>query len=177
MRKIFIIFISMLFIRGVAYCNTRLLLHQSVNVNERGLLLQDIASFDGNQDLIRSIKGMEIPSDVYSDGFIDKKELYTLLKARSSELFFIYGSAVRVMRCSEVSNNSAYGMNEYIVKKGDRVNFIIKKNGIHIELSAVVLDDGRIEDEVTVNPERKTGHSLKIFKGRVKSRDIIEAVL
>jgi hypothetical protein len=164
------------------YCLTRLYLYQSAVVSQKDLILADIAYIDcdNNTEKIREII---VPSAQYSDNYIDRNEISKLIKINSDEIFFIYGNAVHVQKeadavdLSDTDYSTADEIkSEYIIKKGDNIRFLLKKNKLSIEVAAVALKDGRIDDEIEVRIKRTSGKNIKTVKGKIISKDQVTAI-
>lgn len=178
MYRIIFILISVLLFNSRAFCAIQLILHQSVNLLEENIYLRDIASLNNYGNENQDIQNLEIPAGLYADGFIDRKEVISSLRKNTNNIFFIYGNAVRVKRNSESeAMNKFDSSGEIKIRKGDKINFIIKKNGIYLEISATAMNDGKINDEIFVKPEKNTGYGLKTVKGIIRSKDCVEAIL
>ncbi len=157
------------------FCDTdiKIILHRSAVLSNAELFLNNIATIEGNSAELQAIKTLKVPAELYSDGYVDRKELFALLQQNSNNTFFIYGNSVRITENGAV--NTVADKNGILIARGDSVKFFVKKNGISIEVSAVALNDAGMEDEIQVRIENVFGHKTRFAKGKVKSADLIEA--
>jgi hypothetical protein len=151
-------------------------LQSKVITNNDRLIIKDVAVVEGNNSDIEKIKNIQIDKDIYSDGYIDKKEILLLLKNNTEDTIFIFGNAIRILTHDQHINNSENDAPDSVIKKGDSVNIVIKKNGISVILRGIAVNEGKIDEEVVVKIEKKT-NTTKLVKGKIKNRDLIEVNL
>lgn len=164
------------FIEHTAYCDIRLFLFPKITTDNNDIFLKDVALVEGNNTDIEKIKNTKIKKEIYSDGYIDRKEILSVLKNNTDDNIFIIGNAVRVFNNA---TNIIYVENqpsEPVIKKGDNVNVIVKKNGISVILRGTAVSDGKIDDEVSVKLEKRSNY-FKLVKGIIKSKDYVEVNL
>jgi hypothetical protein len=162
---------------NTVYAEIKIFLHPR-SVAASNLILGDIASIEADQLISDNIKNITIEQSLYSDGYIDKKEIALLLKQYTNDNFSIYGNAVRVtndLQDDLYNTADQYDPAVILLRKGDRVNIIIKRNGISLMLKGTAIDDGKINDEIAVKLDNKAGalHRATV-KGRIKSKDRVE---
>ncbi len=176
-RYITLMVIAVFFFMNAAYGEIKLFLRPKV-IAVNDLLLSDIASVEAGQANADNINKIIIESSAYSDGYIEKRELASLLKRYTDENIIIYGNAVKVFidgQHSElIPDIQQNQINDFILRKGDRVDIVVKKNGISILLKGTAVNEGKINDEVSIKLEDKSGILSKLVKGKVKSRDLVE---
>ena len=152
-----------------------------IDNNQNNLAVSDIAKIEGSAPDIQKINNHIVNETVYEDGFIDKREMFKLIKSITSDIVFIYGNAVSIIKNSGVSIDkmdsdifNSTDESNYIVKKGDRINVIVKKNKINIELTGKALSDGRQGDEIKVRVNTFNGKHTRLIKARVLNKEVIE---
>ncbi len=182
--RVLFIFLTVLFIQVDSIADINMFLFQNVEINkiEDDLALTDIARFDGNYSSTSKFCDIKIDKELYSDGYIDRKELSDLLRKNVDDLFFIYGSAIKVIEKNDdsdmhIEEDNYYFGEEYLVKRGDRVNLVVTKRGIKVELKGSVMEDGKKGDEITVRMKSFPGKRSKSVRGIVRSKGLVEVVL
>ncbi len=150
--------------------------------NEDDLAIADIARIDGDNTDLTKICNIKVKSELYSDGYIDRKELSNLLSSNVNDLFFIYGNAIRVIDKDKfIEERAEFAYNfieeEILVRRGERVSLVVIKRGISVELTGRVMKDGKKGEEITVRMKPLTGRRSRLVKGIVRSRGLVEVVL
>lgn len=176
LQIVLIFLFSIVFFKHTAYCDIKLFLQSKIITNNDGLVLKDVAVVEGNNSDIEKIKNIQIDKTIYSDGYIDKKEILSLLKNNTEDTIFIFGNAIRILTNDPYKNNTENDATESVIKKGDSVNIIIKKNGISVIVRGISLNEGKTDEEIFVKLEKKT-NSFKFIKGKIKNKDLIEVNL
>jgi hypothetical protein len=147
-----------------------LYLHSTVEA-QGDLTLGDIASIDGAAG--ESLGRLVIPSQVYADGYCDRKELESLLSGVSRETICVYGSAVKVtVRAVVEEKTEGAPAEKKSLKAGEPVKVQVRKNGIVMELSGHAAQDGAQGEAIKVRI--KSGKSLT---GRLSGEGIVECSL
>lgn len=176
LQIVLIFLFSFVFFKHKAYCDIKLFLQSKVITNNDSLMLKDVAVIEGNNFDIEKIKNIQIDKAIYSDGYIDKKEILSLLKNVTKDNINILGNAIRIISNDQHKNNSENDTPESVIKKGDSVNIVIKKNGILVILRGTAVNEGKIDEEIFVKLEKKTNTS-KLIKGKIRNKDLIEVNL
>ncbi len=133
------------------------------------LTVRDICRVESRPDLYEKIASVEIPSNIYEDGYVDRMELKRLLKMENGEPLLIYGSAVRV---KGTGVRDPKRLRDWLVKKGDEVFVRVTSNFIELELKGMALDNGNRGDVIPVEVRTK-----KRLKGKVTKRGRVEKEL
>ncbi len=157
---------------NVAYAEIKIFLKPKAIISQSGLTLCDIASVEGNNSETDRIKNINIDSDLFTDGYIDKKEIFTLLKSQKEDSCIIYGNAVRIVP-GELQTDNLSGKNDLRLKKGDRVDVIVNNKGISLKLKGIAVNEGKFNEEITVKIENKSAFA-KFIKVKIIGRDTVE---
>jgi len=165
------LFASAALLAGVpCVAEINLYLHSTVEA-EKEITLGDIASIDGAAG--ESLGRLVIPSQVYADGYCDRKELESLLSGVFKETICVYGSAVKVtVRAVVEEKTGEVPAAKKSLRAGAPVKVQVRKNGIVMELSGHAAQDGAQGDAIKVRI--KSGKSLK---GRLSGEGIVECLL
>ena len=153
-----------------ASAELKLFLMPKIYLGDKELVLQDIALVEGRRDT-EEVKNLVIDRGFLSDGYIDKREIFGIIKDYNGENAVIYGNAVRVM--SNAKNESAAESNDFFMKKGGRVEIVVNNKGVSLILKGIAVDDARINEEVNVKIEGSRALT-KVLKGKVTGRDLVE---
>lgn len=140
------------------------------------LSLSDIAVIEAYNADTDQIKKLEIPEDLYEDGFVERGEIFSILEQNGVKDFSIFGSAVKITskNCTPESKNEVVKNqnDDSTVKSGDNVNLVVKKNGVIIELTGTA-DVGSCENkEIKIKLK-----GSKLVKGKLKSGKVVEVEL
>ncbi len=135
------------------------------------LTMRDIARIDCPSTTQERLYRIQINKGLYRDGFIDRREIYSLMKGYANDVV-IYGNAVKVGKKSPNGHIARSLEGEYSVKSGSDVNVIVKKKGIRVEIRGTALEDGERGDEIMI----MIRDSRKI-KGRIAGRKMVEVIL
>ena len=173
-NRFFIILITiMLFCGAAESAELKLFLLPKITAGEKALTLGDIALVESDSLDAEGIKNLEIDSMMLSDGYVDKKEILTLIKNYTVKRAVIYGSAVHVINYTQDGENWSPEKNDFILNKGDRVQVIVNNGGVSLILKGTAVNEAKFNDIVDVKVEGSRSFS-KILKGRVAARDIVE---
>lgn len=163
----FIFFIILCFnIEASAY--TRIYLLSDIDLEKENLVVSDICKMEG--DNINLISNVVIPSSIYSDGLIESAELMNLLSRKLDGKLFIFGTGVQVRK--KAVNFEAGKVINVLVKKGQVIGILVRKNGVSIEMKGKALADGAENDEIEIKLP-----SGVILKGRIISEKQADIVL
>jgi len=135
------------------------------------LTLGDVARVDA--DDADSLAALPLDASVYADGFIDSGEIRAAVSGRTTGLLRIFGTAIRV-RPPEIrgETDAIPVIGESAVKNGDRVDVMVRKNGIVIRAAGTALAEGNVGDRVFI----RTGNSRRI-RGVIAGRGLVEVNL
>lgn len=139
------------------FADVKLYLYPKIDKGGDTLIMKDIASIDCDPSA-DGLKAIEIDSSLYRDGYLDKKEIMSILKANTDEIVLIYGNAVRIFSKSgneEVNTD----IDNLQIKIGQRISLRVRNKGITLELPGIVIskeDEGR---GITVRLDKKFGNS------------------
>jgi hypothetical protein len=135
------------------------------------LTMRDIARIDCPSTMQERLYGIRIYEGLYRDGFIDRREIYSLMEGYANDIV-IYGNAVKVGKESSYGHIARSPESKYSVKSGSDVNVIIRKKGIRVEIRGTALEDGERGDEIMImiRDSRK-------LKGRIAGRKMVEVIL
>ncbi|MDY6967287.1 MAG: flagella basal body P-ring formation protein FlgA [Spirochaetota bacterium] len=149
-------------------------LYPKIHLKKKAATLEDIAVIDCGKESINRFKHIKIPHVLYSDGYLDRKEIRLLIRQSISKPVFIYGNAIKINVNKEVEgekkDNTDDPMN--IVKSGERVKIVVINNGIFVELIGTALKQGSIGDEIRVRIK-----GSKVIHGIVKRGKLVEVTL
>jgi aspartate 1-decarboxylase len=139
------------------------------------LRVMDIARIEGDRRDVERIGREVILSGYYSDGLVDRSELYRLVNGMTEGLISIYGSASRIcdgsdMRKSGISESKEQAVE--LVKNGDRVKVIVIKKRMRIEISGKARGSGSRGDEIEVRLKNK-----RSVRGTITGRGRVEIEL
>ncbi len=181
--RIIITFIIIITFQYSAQAEIKAFLFQRVEIdnNQNNLAVADIAKIVGNSAGIQKINDYIVDESVYEDGFIDKREILKLIKGITNDVVFIYGNAVSIIKnhndvINKMDTAAVCDLDEsnFIVKRGDRINVIVKKNNINIELTGKALSDGRYGDEIKVRVNTFNGKQTRLIRAKVLNKEAIE---
>ncbi len=181
--RLIITFLIIVTFQYSAQAEIKAFLFQRVEIdnNQNNLAVSDIAKIEGGSPEIQKINNSIVEDIVYEDGFIDKREIFELIKGITNDVVFIYGNAVSIIKNNSgaiddidyaAENNS--DESNFIVKRGDRINVIVKKNKINIELTGKALSDGRYGDEIKVRVNTFKGKQTRLIKAKILNKEAIE---
>jgi hypothetical protein len=114
------------------------------------LLLGDIARIYGG-DESRHLALIPLDPSLYSDGYIDRKEIRTVIAAFSPMPVAIHGSAVRIVDLNRSASSPARK-----IGNGEKVVFVLKRNGVMISVPGISLGEGSTGDAVSVRLSNRT---------------------
>lgn len=140
------------------FADIRLYLYPRIEKGDEVLSVQDIGGIDCDT-ASDQIKAIEIDSTLYSDGYLDKKEIMSLIKSKTDEPVIIYGNAVRIFpKGGYLAAQNDTDVKKITVSTGQRISLRIIKKGVTLEVPGTVIsiNDGK---DVTVRLERKSGGS------------------
>ena len=153
-----LMFISINFFYIDASAYTRIYLLSDIDLNGENLLISDICKIEG--DNIELISGFVISPDLYKDGIIENRELYNFLQQKLKGQMIIFGNAINIRKISPETQPIKEVI--YLVKKGQTIGLLLKKNGIIIEMKGKALGSGTENEEIDIR--LSTG---KVVKGRI----------
>lgn len=159
---------------ALAAGDTRLYLNSSVTA-EGGLLLGDVARIEADPATSGMLNALPVDNELYADGFIDSREVRVLLLSRGfNDHVGIFGTACRVNAPRETSGKKTDDPvpGETVVKSGDRVDVIMRKNGIIIQAPGTAIDEGRLGEGVFI----RTKNSRRV-RGVITGRSTVEVNL
>lgn len=159
---------------ALAAGETRLFLNPSVT-SGGGLLLGDVARIEADDATAEALNALPVDSALYADGFIDSREVRTLLLSRGIALHVgIFGTACRVNAPREGTPKKSDDPDpgETVVKSGDRVDVMVRKNGIMIQAPGTAIDEGKLGDRVFI----RTKNSRRV-RGVITGRSTVEVDL
>jgi hypothetical protein len=134
--------------------------------------LSDIALVESNNSDIEKIRNINIEHEIFSDGYIDKKEILSIIKKYTEDNTIIYGNAVRVITKIQSAKTLA-DKNNVLLKKGNKVEIIVNNKGISLILKGIAVDEGRFNEEITVKVQNKFALT-KLLKAKVIGKDLVE---
>jgi hypothetical protein len=159
---------------ALAAGDIRLYLNPSVTTGGK-LLLGDIARIEADEATAETLGALPVDDSLHSDGYIDSREVRALLLSRGISYHVgIFGTACRVSAPADIlhkkTDEPAPG--EAVVKSGDRVDVILRKNGIMIQAPGTALDEGRLGEGVFI----RTKNSRRV-RGVITGRSTVEVNL
>jgi hypothetical protein len=159
-RSLFaLFFLFILYSDGFAY--TRLYLMSDVTVKTEDVKVSDVCKVEG--DNAEMILDMVIPAELYIDKIIDNKRLYDFLNSKVDEKVLVFGTGVRIKH-NFVPKKIRDKEKPQLVKRGDVLTLLVRKNGITIEVKGKALKNGSEKDEI--NFKLSSG---KVIKGKIVS--------
>lgn len=172
--KFVLALIFCLFLSDVAFAEIKVYLLPKVKQGKAALALGDIASFEGDASAVMNAELLPVNSALLSDGYIDKREVTDILRHGTNDIFFVYGSAVRIMSESEYSAELQKAYEP--VKTGQEINVFVKRKSIVIELKGTALSEGAVGEQISVMLNQKHGKG-KTIKCRLISSNAAEVTL
>lgn len=174
MRKT-IFFLIIIFHSVSIFCATKVFLHSKYVMRNEKLFLSDIASFGGT-----SVLEMEIPVELYKDGFVDRKEILNLLMNHQQGEYMVYGSAVRVLPVT-IENSR----DQYYIRKGDTVDILLKRKNIKIKVIGKSLVNAYVGQTIKVEIDNRklysgsasSYRSRNYLRGVLKKGKVVEVIL
>ena len=137
--------------------------------DKKGIRLSDISQIDGTPDDVALFKKILMPVKIYADGYIDRTEVLDFVKSRFTGEFFVYGTAVKINKAMPESDNTN---DQYEVKSGSIVSFVVINNGITIRSQGTAVDSGKTGDIIQVKFKKS-----KTARGKVVTDKIVELEL
>lgn len=182
LKHTFNIIIFILIIQCIAFAQVEIFLFSNAVYNDGNLELGDIAKISSDSDDVKLIQSLIISKEIYSDQYIDKLEITSLLQKTIKENFFIYGNAVKVKQEDESysqyeKHTEKNSHKNPIVKRGDIVILIVRNRGISLECKGRVLQNGCLGDEITVRLHTGSKNRKSLVKGRVHKKGVVEVIL
>lgn len=164
-------FIVLFSARLYADSSIKVFLQPQASYNGDNLTVGDIASLEGDTDLVSTASSLIIPVELCRDRYLEESELIRLLKTNGITAPVVYGSAVRLVVAGNNSYNKNSAKTEYLII-GSPVKVIMRNKGIVIELEGQVLEQARVGERVSVRISDK-----RVMQGKIVSREIVEIVL
>lgn len=155
--RIFIVCV-ILVAAGNARAETSLFLYPKISQKTK-ITISDIAKIESGSSTVKLLGDVVIEPQLYRDGFIDRSELYALLRKYTSETVFVYGYATRVISESIQSEKKE----SIVIKQGQHVKVIVKYKGITIETSGIAQRTGSSGDRIPVKMNKKKIIQCKIL--------------
>jgi len=177
--RLILIFPLFFILSGIVFADIKIFLFHRIESTEDNIALRNVAHVFGNSVSLDEIRGITISEELYSDGYIDRRELGELLRKKTNDSVYIIGNAVRIVRTDldlelRAEDTCAGGV---LVRKGEVVNLIVRKKGISIRLIGKAMEDRREGEEINVKMRSSRGRGSKIVKGRVKGCGEVEKIL
>ena len=132
------------------------------------LTLRDIARLECPAAVQDELYAIPIGSELYRDGYIDRKEVYTLLRKHSAGRVTVYGNAIRVLADSDIA---PVPEKHNRIQSGSVLHVVVKKRGVSVEITGTALEEGKRGDEIRF----KIGN--RRLKGRVADKKRVEVTL
>lgn len=117
------------------------------------LRVRDLARVDALDRVRGAVENIEVPEKLYQDGYLDRREIGELIRAHVKDLVLIYGNAVKI---SAKEGNAARGKKagssskHPVIKSGEQVNIVVRKNGISVLLTGTALGSGKVGETLSV---------------------------
>lgn len=139
------------------------------------LRVMDIARIEGDRKDVEAVGREVILKSCYSDGMVDRSELYQIVREVTGGFVFIYGSASRISdgsipRESNVSETKGSAVD--LVKKGDRVKVVVIKKRMRVEVTGRATGNGSEGDEIEVKLMNN-----RSIRGRITGKGRVEIIL
>ncbi|MCL2026143.1 MAG: flagella basal body P-ring formation protein FlgA [Leptospirales bacterium] len=135
---------------SAVFADVQIYLYSSVNKGEERLKIKDIARVEALNEERSLFEEIEIDDDaILMDTYIDRRELFLLLKEKTKSNFVIYGSSVKVF------DGLSPPKERFSVKRGERIKVLVKKKDITIELTGVAIKDAADGSQITVRCGKK----------------------
>ena len=152
------------------YGDVKIYLFPKINKIAGPVKLMDIARFEGLPVEFKKLGHIIIDRKIYSDGYIDRRELIKIIKERVDDTIFIYGNAVKISFSRDIikgHNDYNFKNENYGVKSGDRVRLVVVNRGIRLVVSGTAMEDGSIGDTISVRLKNKKSIRGKIVNVRM----------
>jgi hypothetical protein len=139
------------------FADVKVFLYPRFETEETSVRVEEIAWVEGDAEQADKTRKITISSNIYRDGFIDSRELTSILKSAGVETFSIIGNSVRVTKpkVSKADRSKLDELAEHAVRKGDIVTVVVKARKITLETHGKVMKDAVPGDEVTVDLDKK----------------------
>lgn len=147
---------------GLYSAGVTLLLYPSYTASGSDLRVNNIARINADSATAEALGSIIISSEFYSDGFIDRQELMSMLSDNGFADCVIYGNAVRISEPLAYKEASVPGLP--LISRGAPVTYIMKNRGIILTVKGVAQEPGFPGDLIKV----------RVNKGRVVSGRIID---
>ncbi len=132
------------------------------------LELRDIARIEVRDGDREALGAITIDGALYADGYVDRREISDLVKARFQGTVMIFGGGVAVAGARQVPEESRDSA--MAIRKGEKVRYSVHRGGVRIEINGVAMEDGVEGDEVRVKL-----HTNKIVPGKVSPGAKVES--
>ncbi len=139
------------------------------------LRVMDIARIEGDKKDVEAVGREVILSGYYSDGLVDRSELYRIVRGMTGGLISIYGSASRIHESSDMTEGRLSESGEpagVLVKNGDSVKVIVIKKRMRVEVTGRARGNGSRGDEIEVRLRNK-----RIVRGKITGKGKVEIKL
>jgi len=158
--------ILLLFTASAALADVVLYLYPSIIAANNQVRLSSIASIDAGQSERESAASIVIPSALYRDGFVDKRELLTFVSSRFSGPVSIFGSAVKI-NFLQKKNEPAVWQG---IARGKIVKVVYSSGAIKIEVRGKALKSGMPGEIISVRVNRRIIRAVVIDGERVEKQ-------
>jgi len=134
----------------------RIYLIPEVERGEQEVCLADIAKIEGDSVLKAGL--LVIPAKLYKDSIVDRSELNKYLSSNLSGSYTIFGSGVKLFlrKPEDVQPREELSVKTDLIKKGQKVELLIKKGSIRIEMSGKALNNGTEDDIIDIRLKNGT---------------------
>ena len=167
MRKLIFTFFLVVCSLSAASADVKIFLYPRCE-GEGSILLSSAAWIEGDADETAKLRALSIDKKFFKDGYLDRREIASILNEKFSGSYTIIGSSVRVTApAAEVVVIEELAAQS--VKKGDAVKVIVRRKGITLETQGVAAADALPGDEVSVELGKK-----RMVKGILQEEHIVE---
>lgn len=158
--------ILVLFTASAALADVVLYLYPSIITADSQVQLTSIASIDAGQSDKVSAASIVIPSSMYRDGFVDKRELLAFISSRFSGSVSVFGSAVKINFLQKKKSPPAWRG----IVRGKIVKVVYTSGAIKIEVRGKALRSGMPGEVISVRVNRRIIRAVVVDGERVEKQ-------
>ncbi len=158
--------IILLFTASAALADVALYLYPSVIAEGSQVRLSSIASIDAGQKDGELAASIIIPAFMYSDGFIDKRELLAFASSYFNGPVSVFGSAVKINFLQKKNEPAPWQG----IARGKMVKVVCTSGAIKIELRGKALKSGMPGETISVRVNRRIIRAVVIDGEKVEKQ-------
>jgi hypothetical protein len=151
--------------------DVRLYLYPRCEFEGQSLKIENIAWVEGEQESVELVKKIILSDKIWKDGYVDRREIDSILKNEQIGLYSVIGNSVRVIKAVGVraEKEKLEKLADHSVKRGDQVTVLVSSRKITLKTHGSVSKEAFPGDEVSVQLDKK-----RTVHGILKEDKIVE---